>query len=371
MGPIPLVDLAAQHDEIASEVEEGWAKVVAGTSFTLGPQVAEFEQAFAEFSGVAHCVGVANGTDALEMALRAAGIGPGDEIILPTNTFIATAEAVVRCGAKPVLVDCDSQCHLIDPDQVSAAVTARTAAIIPVHLFGQVAPMTPLLKLADDYGLMTIEDGAQSQGASQNGTGAGSFGIAAGTSFYPGKNLGAYGDAGAVLTNDDELAETLLALRNHGSPRKYHHPQLGFNSRLDSLQAVVLSAKLKRLAYWNHRRQWASQFYHQLLADFGIGLPHTYPGNEPVWHLYVVRVPHRDAVLEQLNQAGIGAGVHYPIPIHLQGAFEYLGHTKSSFPEAEKAANEILSLPLYPHITEEQQMFVAQSLLEALRTVRS
>lgn len=364
---IPLVDLKAQHRQIADAVAEGFQRVLADTAFILGKDVTAFEQAFAAFSGTKHCIGVANGTDALELVLRAAGIGSGDEVILPANTFIATALAVARAGARPVLVDCDATCQLMDPAGVEHRIGPRTKALLPVHLFGQMAPMPPLERIALTRGLLLFEDAAQSHGARQDGRGSGTIGIASGVSFYPGKNLGAYGDAGAVLTNDDALARKTRALRNYGSEVKYHHPQTGFNSRLDTLQAVVLAAKLPHLAGWNEARRAAAARYDALLSGIPGVVPNgTLPGNEHVYHLYVVRVPGRDRVLKDLNAAGIGAGIHYPVPIHLQGAFEHLGHRRGDFPVAEKAADEILSLPLFPEITEEQQRDVVGALRRAL-----
>jgi dTDP-4-amino-4,6-dideoxygalactose transaminase len=364
---IPLVDLALQHREIAAEVEQGFARVCARSAYVLGPEVAEFEAAFARFSGVEHCIGVANGTDALELALRALDVGPGDEVVLPANTFIATALGVVRAGATPVLVDSDPVYHLIDVDAVARRLGPRTKAILPVHLYGQIAPMEALGALATDARVLLVEDAAQVQGATRNGIGAGGFGAVAGTSFYPGKNLGAYGDAGAVLTRSAEIAQRVRALRNYGSEVKYHHPERGFNSRLDTLQAVVLNAKLARLAEWNAARRAAAARYDTLLAGLPrVVRPATLAGNEHVWHLYVVRVPARDQVLERLHGAGIGAGVHYPTPIHLHGAFAHLGHRAGDFPIAEQAAAEILSLPLYPGITSAQQERVASALGAAL-----
>jgi dTDP-4-amino-4,6-dideoxygalactose transaminase len=364
---IPLVDLGASHREVATEVAAGWAAVLETTAFVLGKAVKEFEDAYAKFIGAKHCIGVANGTDALELAARAAGIGPGDEVILPTNTFIATALAVARAGATPVLVDCDPTYQLIDVDQVERRITPRTKAIMPVHLFGQMAAMERIAEIASARRLLVVEDAAQSQGAGRNGTRAGTVGIAAGTSFYPGKNLGAYGDAGAVTTNSDEIAAKVRALRNYGSEVKYHHPETGFNSRLDTLQAVVLSAKLQRLARWNEARRRAAAHYDELLAGVsGVQAVRTAPGNEHVFHLYVVRVPRRDDVLAKLNAEGIGAGIHYPVPVHLQGAFKHLGHKPGDFPVAERAAAEILSLPLFPEITPEQQARVVDAFRRAL-----
>jgi dTDP-4-amino-4,6-dideoxygalactose transaminase len=367
--PIPLVDLKAAHRKVAKEVAEGMARVLENTSFILGKEVAEFEAAFARFSDVKHCIGVANGTDALELALRALEVGPGDEVIVPANTFIATALAVARAGATPVLVDCDSEYQLIDPAQVERRLSAKTKAVMPVHLFGQVAPMEQLEAVLAKAGrpIAVVEDAAQAQGAKRNGRIAGGFGAAAGTSFYPGKNLGAYGDAGAVLTGSDALAAKVKALRNYGSEVKYHHPEEGFNSRLDTLQAVVLSAKLAHLAQGNVARRVAAARYDELLAGVGaVSRPKTLPGNEHIWHLYVVRVSRRDEVLKALQAAGIGAGIHYPVPVHLQGAFERLGHRKGDFPATEKAADEILSLPMFPEITAEQQERVVAELKKAV-----
>jgi dTDP-4-amino-4,6-dideoxygalactose transaminase len=369
VNPIPLVDLAAQHAAVAAEVAEGWEQVLARTAFIDGPQVAAFESEYAAFIGARHCVGVANGTDAIEIALRALGIGAGDECILPANTFIATAEAVCRAGATPVLVDCaDDGTYLIDTAAVEAAVTGRTRAIIPVHLYGQAAPVERLLPLATRIGGWVVEDAAQSQGARRNGTGAGALAHAAATSFYPGKNLGAYGDAGAMLTGSDEVAARMRVLRNHGSARKYEHEVMGVNSRLDTLQAVVLSAKLRRLAGWNEARRAAAQRYDTLLAGLDeVVRPRTLDGNEHVWHLYVVRVPDRDRVLKELQAAGIGAGIHYPVPIHLTEAFAGLGYAEGAFPVAEHGARELLSLPLFAEITAGQQEQVALALTSALR----
>ena len=370
--PIPLVDLKAQHAEIADEVARGFARVIEDTAFVLGPQVREFEAAFARFCEVPHCIGVANGTDAIELIVRALGLGPGDEVIVPANTFIASALGLVRAGVRPVIVDCDEY-QLLDPARIEASIGPRTRAVLPVHLFGQIADMEAIAEVAGARGLAVIEDGAQSQGARRNGRPSGAFGVAAATSFYPGKNIGAYGDGGAVVTSSDEIAGHLRKLRNWGSETKYHHPEIGFNSRLDTLQAVVLSAKLKRLADWNAARRRAAARYDELLAGSAditgtgaVGLPKTLPGNEPVWHLYVVRVRNRDEVLAKLNAEGIGAGIHYPVPLHLHGALKQLGYRRGDFPAAERAAAEILSLPMYPHITEAQQQQVAAALRRAV-----
>lgn len=356
---IPPVDLSIQHAEVADEVAEGWAAVLAKTAFVGGPQVASFEEAYASYSGVSHCVGVANGTDALELALRAVDAGPGDECIVPANSFIATAEAVARTGATPVFVDCDPDSFLIDTKAALAAITTRTKAILPVHLYGQIAPVEDLR----DQGVVIVEDAAQSQGATRHGAVSGSIGDIAGTSFYPGKNLGAYGDAGAVTTNSATLADRVRLLSQHGSTEKYMHSALGFNSRLDTMQAVVLQAKLRRLSDWNAQRDAAAAYYSTLLAGIpGVRLPSVLPGNTHVWHLYVIRVPDRDRVHDHLRANGVGAAIHYPTPIHQTVPFK----TSGSFPNAELVASEILSLPIFPGITRAQQERVAAVLSEAL-----
>ncbi|MEV6596519.1 DegT/DnrJ/EryC1/StrS family aminotransferase [Actinoplanes sp. NPDC051346] len=368
MTRIPLVDLAAAHAEVAEEVEAGFKRVLAETAFVGGAEVAAFEREYAAFSGLEHCVGVANGTDALELALRAVGVGPGTEVILPANTFIATAEAVARAGARVVLVDCVPGTYLIDVEAALAAVTPATRAVVPVHLYGQLAPVERLRAGLEGRDVAIVEDAAQCQGATRHGSGAGVGGIAA-TSFYPGKNLGAYGDAGAVVTASPELATTVRTLGSHGGLTRYTHDLIGVNSRLDGLQAVVLRAKLARLAAWNERRRAAAVRYDELLAGLDVILPETLNGNVHVWHLYCVRIPgdgtpaRRDEVLSRLHTAGVGAAIHYPVPVHRTGAFAALG---GSFPNAEAAAPELLSLPIYPQITASQQETVAAALTAAL-----
>jgi dTDP-4-amino-4,6-dideoxygalactose transaminase len=363
MTRIPLVDLAAAHAEVAEEVEAGFKRIIADTAFIGGAEVAAFESEYAAFSGLPHAIGVANGTDALELAFRAVGVGPGTEVILPANTFIATAEAVARTGAQVVLVDCDPSTYLIDVEAALAAITPRTRAIAPVHLYGQLAPVDQLKAGLAGRDIVIVEDAAQSQGATRHGLGSGVDGIAA-TSFYPGKNLGAYGDAGAVTTAVEEWATTVRTLGSHGGLRKYHHDLIGVNSRLDGLQAVVLRAKLARLAGWNEQRRAAAARYDELLAGVEqVVRPVTLDGNVHVWHIYCIRVPNRDEVLAKLNAAGVGAAIHYPIPVHRTGAFAALG---GSFPNAEATAPEILSLPIYPQITPDQQERVVQALTAAL-----
>lgn len=362
-----FVDLVAQHNEVAPQVLDAMQRVMDECCFIDGADVREFEASWAAYCEVAHAVGVSNGTDALELALRAAGIEVGDEVVVPANTFIATAGAVARIGARPVFVDCDPTHLLIDPAQLASAVTPRTRAVLPVHLYGQLAPMDEVMAVAGAAGLQVIEDAAQAHGASHAGRKAGSWGLAASFSFYPGKNLGAYGDAGAVATNSSGIADSIEALRNHGSRARYDHPVTGFNCRLDTLQAVVLKAKLSQLDRWNEARRTAAARYDRMLSDVpGVIRPSTRNGNDHVWHLYVVRVPERDRLLATMQAAGIPVAIHYPTPLHLVGAFARLNYGPGDFPVAEKACSEILSLPMHPHLTEAQQARVVDALAAAL-----
>ncbi len=364
---IPLVDLRAAHAEVAAEIQAGLEDVMANTAFVKGPVVEAFEREYAAFTGVAHCIGVGNGTDAVELAVRAAGVPADGEVIIPANTFVATAEAVVRAGARPVFADVDPQHLLLDPRALEAAFTPQTRAVLPVHLFGQMAPMAASAEIAARRGAVIVEDAAQAHGATQDGRPPGSLGLLAGVSFYPGKNLGAYGDAGAVLTDSAEHARQVRLLGDHGTERRYEHLTFGFNSRLDAFQAVVLRAKLRRLAAGNQARQRAAARYSELLAGVPeVILPRTAPGNEHVWHLYVIRVPRRDQVLQRLQDERIQAAIHYPVPVHLQPAFRHLGYGPGDFPVAEAAAGQLLSLPLYPQITEEQQVRVAEAVRRAV-----
>lgn len=361
---VPLVDLGWQRDRIRETVQAGFDDVLERAAFVGGPDVTGFERDFAEYAGVRHCIGVGNGTDALELALRAAGVGTGDECVLPANTFVATAEAVHRTGATPVLVDIDPATYLMDIKAAAASMNERTAAVLPVHLYGQLVDVTTLREEAHRHGAIVVEDAAQAHGAFLAGAHAGSLGDLAATSFYPGKNLGAYGDAGAVLTNSDELAEQVRLLGCHGQRSRHCHDIVGFNSRLDAVQAVVLSAKLARLTEWNTLRAQAARCYDELLAGVSNVVTPAVDVPGHAWHLYVVRVPDRDEVLAGLNARGIEAAVHYPVPVHRTRAFAYLGYPAGSFPEAERASREILSLPLFPGITEQQQSFVMEALRE-------
>ncbi|MHB1063941.1 MAG: DegT/DnrJ/EryC1/StrS family aminotransferase [Georgenia sp.] len=363
---VPFVDLAAQQAEILAEIRPEIDRILTTAAFVGGPGVAAFEAEFAEFSQVRHCVGVANGTDALELAYRAVGIEPGQEILMPANTFVATAGAAARMGARPTFSDVDEATLLMDPASVADVITQGTAAVVPVHLYGQAAPVEQIEPVATARGAVLVEDGAQSQGATRHGRAAGSLGAIAATSFYPGKNLGAAGDAGAVTTDDEDLARQVRLLANHGSEEKYVHRVAGFNSRMDAIQAVVLRAKLARLGRWNELRRRAAERYAELLSDIDeVTLPGSLPGSTHVWHLYVVRLPDRDRVLRSLHEAGIGAALHYPEPVHLTEAFRHLGYARGDFPVAERAAAELLSLPMYPHIAPEHQVRVADALREA------
>jgi dTDP-4-amino-4,6-dideoxygalactose transaminase len=351
---VPFLDLSAPWCELRDELDAAWRRVMDSGWYILGNEVAAFEEEFAAYCGVRHCIGVGNGLDALHLILRGYGIGPGDEVIVPSNTYIATWLAVTYAGATPVPVEPDEATCNLDPARIEAALTPRTRAILPVHLFGQPADMDAIRAVAGRHGLKVVEDAAQAHGARYGGRRCGSLGDAAGFSFYPGKNLGAIGDGGAITTDDDDLAARLRMLRNYGSSKKYVNEIAGFNSRLDELQAALLRVKLSRLDQWNDRRRAVAFTYLEALAGSGLVLP-TVPGwAEPVWHLFVVRSPERDAVTAKLDRNGIGWLIHYPIPPHLQGAYRYLGHGEGSFPLSERLARESLSLPIGPHLTPEQ-----------------
>lgn len=350
---VPFADLLSMHREIADELDQIWGVVLERSSFIGGPYLDVFEEQWAEYCEVEHAVGVANGTDALRLTLEALGVGPGDEVIVPTNTFIATAAAVATVGATPVFVDVDPKTLLLTPQHVADAVTQRTAAVIPVHLYGQPVDMPAIVEVARRAGIAVIEDAAQAHGARWKGQRAGSFGDAACFSFYPGKNLGALGDGGAVVTNDAPLAERVRQLSNHGrGPDRYLHQVVGGNSRLDGLQAGILTLKLRRLDAWNEARRTAANAYRNLLSGLPVDLTEQRPEAESVFHLFVVQAPGRDELMNALAAAEIGAGLHYPVPCHLQPAFA--GPTQPRLPVAEDAARRILSLPMFPHITENQ-----------------
>lgn len=347
--------------DVDAEIREAFERVWQSRWYVLGKEVEAFEQAYATFNQTRHCIGVANGLDALHLALIALGIGPGDEVLVPSNTYIATWLAVSFVGATPVPVEPDATTYNLDPTRLEAAITSRTKAVMPVHLYGQACDMAPILAVAQRHHLGVIEDNAQSQSATSGGQLTGSFGHLNGTSFYPGKNLGALGDAGAVTTNDDELAQTLRSLRNYGSQKKYYNERIGYNSRLDELQAAFLAAKLRHLPAWTTQRQAIAQQYLTELAGVGdLILPATAPGSTHVYHLFVVRTSHRDALQQHLQAQGIGTMIHYPVPPHRQEAYADLGYAAGTFPIAEELAATSLSLPLYPGMTSDQVSRVAE-----------
>lgn len=368
---IPLVDLKAQYATIRMEIDAAIQRVLDSTAFILGREVAQFEDAFAAYCGAPYAVGVSSGTAALHLALLACGVGPGDEVITSPHTFIATAEAISHCGARPVFVDIDPVSYNLDVQRVEAAIGGRTKAVVAVHLYGNPVDMEQLLAVTRRRGIHVIEDAAQAHGAMIKGQRVGTFGTAGCFSFYPGKNLGAYGDAGMVVSNDPEVAARVRLLRDHGRREKYVHEAVGYGYRLDALQAAVLHVKLRHLDQWNLRRRHAARRYCELLTASNVVLPYTAPHAEPVYHLFVVRTPERDRVLEHLQAHGIGAGVHYPIPVHLQPVYAPLGLQPGSFPHAERAAREVLSLPLYPEITVAQQQEVTAALHAAIGDVVS
>ena len=368
-GVVPLVDLKAQLEGIRDQIDQAIKRVVERQDFILGGELAAFEQAFARAAGCAHAAGVATGTDAIELALRAVGVGPGDEVITSAHSFLATVLGIERSGARPVLVDCEPRGYALDVTLVDKAVSSRTRAILPVHLYGQPVDLRPIAGLCRERSVSVVEDACQAHGAALGGVPVGALGEAAAFSFYPGKNLGAYGDGGAVTTNRADLHTRLVAMRNYGSPIKYQHPVWGTNSRLDEMQAAILSTKLPHLDHWNAARAHAAHRYHERLADLeGIVLPETLPDRRHAWHLYVVRIQRtaRERVLAYLHEHGVGAAVHYPTPLHLHGATAHLGYAVGSFPEAESVAREVVSLPLYAEITEAQQDRVAETFRRAL-----
>jgi dTDP-4-amino-4,6-dideoxygalactose transaminase len=364
MSKVPFVDLAAQYAGIKDEVDEAISRVVQSTAYILGKDVGLFEQEFADYCQAKHAIGVDSGTSALELALRAVEIGPGDEVIVPANTFIATALAVAYTGATPVLVEPDPNTHTIDVSAVERAIGSKTKAILPVHLYGQAADMEPLMRIAQQHSLLVIEDACQAHGARYKGVRVGSIGHIGAFSFYPAKNLGAYGDGGMVVTNDEAIATCVRQLRDYGQTEKYYHARLGYNRRLDTLQAAVLRVKLKYLDGWNQARRTAAQIYGRLLADKRVTTPKTPDYSEPVWHLYVIQSADRESLRSRLAQRGISTGIHYPIPIHLQPAFAFLGWSKGDFPITESIADRCLSLPMYPELTADLVQYVATSIGE-------
>lgn len=361
MDKIPFVDLGTQYRSIKAEADAAVLRVFERGDFILGQDVTAFEQEFAAYCETSHCLGVANGTDALKLALQACGIGPGDEVISAAHTFIATTLAITECGATPVLIDCDEY-YLIDVSKIEAAITPKTKAILPVHLYGQCADMDAIMAIAKKHNLVVIEDACQAHGARYKGKRAGSIGDIAGFSFYPGKNLGAYGDGGAITTNRADLAERIKLLRNYGQRVKYQHDLKGGNSRLDSVQAAVLRVKLKHLDDWNAARGRAAEEYGKALAGKNVVLPKIAPNTTHVFHLYVIQTNDRAGLQKALDAAGAQHGIHYPIPIHRQPAMADLGYKEGAFPVSERVAPLILSLPMFPELTKEQIARVAAAI---------
>jgi dTDP-4-amino-4,6-dideoxygalactose transaminase len=352
---VPFLDFVGPYAELRPELDAAYERFMRSAWYVLGKELEAFEQEYAAYCDSKYCVGVANGLDALHLLLHAYDIGADDEVIVPSNTYIATWLAVSQVGATPVPVEPDAKTFNLDPSRLAAALTSRTKAIMPVHLYGQPADMDPIMAFARQHGLKVIEDNAQSQGARYKGRRTGSLGDAAGHSFYPGKNLGAFGEAGAITTDDAALAERVRMLRNYGSKKKYYNEVKGYNSRLDELQAAFLCVKLKKLDEWNSRRAAVAKIYLEKLADVeGLQIPFVPEWAEPVWHLFVVRHPQRDRLQEQLTAAGIGTMIHYPVPPHLSGAYAGDGWSLGAFPLAEKLAATVLSLPMGPHLTPEQ-----------------
>ena len=357
---VPFLDLQAQYKTIKKDVDEAIQQVLDTSAYVMGPAVFDFEKAFAEYLGVKHALAISSGTDALHIALRALGVGSGDEVILPANTFFATAEAVSLVGATPVLADVVEKTYTIDPEKIEGAITAKTKCIIPVHLYGQSADLDPILAIAEKHGISVLEDAAQAHGATYNDTKVGGFGTAACFSFYPGKNLGTYGEGGAITTNDDKLAATARLIRDHGSSKKYYHEIIGGNFRMSGIEGAVLGVKLPHLDKWNGARRAHAARYDEFLADVpGMILPVEPAYSKGVYHLYVVRVKDRDAFQTHLKEKGIHTGIHYPVPIHLQEAYKELSYADGDFPVTEKVSKEIVSLPMYAELTNEQIECVA------------
>jgi dTDP-4-amino-4,6-dideoxygalactose transaminase len=370
MNTIPLVDLAAQYRSIENEINQAITNVLLRCDFILGREVEEFEAAFARFIGVRHGIAVSSGMDALRLSLQAFGVREDDEVIIPANTFIACALAVSALGATPVLVDCDPKTYNIDPGLIESAITRRTRAIMPVHFAGQAADMDPILDIARRKQLHIIEDAAQAHGTLYKGRSCGSIGSAAGFSFYPSKNLGAYGDAGLITTNDDNLAQHLRRLRVYGREDKYHYRERGLNARLDTMQAAVLNIKLKYLPTWNEARAEHARRYRQLLAgiDEVQCLEHQ-DSSTHIYHLFIIETDRRDELQQHLTSAGVQTHVHYPVPIHLQGAYVDLGYTEGAFPHTERSAKRMLSLPMFPELSDTQIKYIVDSIKKFFRTI--
>lgn len=365
---LPLVDLKAQHATVAAEVEAAVSRVMTNADFILGGDVAAFEEEFARYCEAKHAVGLDSGISALELGMRAMDIGPGDEVITPAGSFIASSSAISFTGATPVWVDVDERTYNVDPKLIEAAITERTKAIMVVHLYGQPADMDAVFDVARRHKLPVIEDACQSHGARYKGRRTGSMGAFGAFSFYPSKNLGAYGDAGALTTNDSDLADRVRMMRNYGQRAKYEHIYLAWNRRLDTMQAAVLRVKLPHLDAWNESRRRLASLYSELLAGYAVGLPYSSPDIQHVYHLYVIEADDRDRLQTDLGALGIGAGIHYPVPIHLQEAYRRAGFGPGSFPISEAAAGRVLSLPMYPEMTEQDVRRVAGAVRELVST---
>ena len=364
---VPFLDLASHHAPLRAEISTVIEEVIDSGAFAGGPFVADFEEDFAAYCDCRHAIGVGSGTEALWLALLASGVGPEDEVITVPSTFMATAEAITYCGAKPVFADIDERTYTMDPAGLEEAISPRTKAIIPVHLFGQPADMDPILEIARSHGLVVIEDAAQAHGAEYNGRRAGSLGDAGCFSFYPGKNLGAFGEAGAVVTNDHVLQEKIRILRDHGQAQKYHHTMVGWNARMDGIQAAVLRVKLRHLERGNElRRAHASQYDRALKGIEQLVTPFEAAYARHVYHIYAIRIRERDEVIKFLVEMGIACGIHYPIPVHLQEAYQSLGYQAGAFPIAERAAREFISLPMFPELTSAQVEMVTEAINEAV-----
>jgi dTDP-4-amino-4,6-dideoxygalactose transaminase len=363
---IPYLDLHSQYNTIRKEALAALEAVCESTRFAQGPITAEFEKAFADYCGVEHCVSVNSGTSALHLAMRLLNIGPGDEVITVPMTFIATTWAISYAGARPVFVDIDPERRTIDPARLKKAITPRTRAILPVHLFGQPADMESILHIAGQHDIPVIEDAAQAHGALYKGRRVGQLGAIGCFSFYPGKNLGAYGEGGALVTNDSRFAARARTLRDHGQSQRYYHDEIGYNYRMDSFQAAVLNIKLAKLDEWNAARARHARVYAELLKDAPVRIPTFFEDSSSVWHCYVIECDERDEVRSRLSDFGIETGIHYPVPIHLQRAYEFLGHRPGAFPVSEEFGRRCLSLPLYPELTEAQIRDVAEGLREAV-----
>ena len=364
---VPFLDLKAHHAPLLAEINRAISEVINAGAFAGGPFVAQFEEDFAAYCQAQHAIGVGSGTEALWFALLAMGVGPGDEVITVPATFMATAEAITYCGATPVFVDIDERTYTMNPAGLEAAYTERTKAIIPVHLFGQTADMDPIVEFARSKGLFVLEDAAQAHGALYKGRKAGTLGDAGCFSFYPGKNLGAFGEAGAVVTNNSGLAEKMRVLRDHGQVRKYHHTMVGWNGRMDGIQGAVLRIKLRSLEAGNQLRRAHAAYYNTALSGLkGIVTPFVPSDSVPVYHIYALRLAHRDEIISSLADQGIGSGIHYPVPVHLQAAYGSLGYGRGSFPVAERCAQEFISLPMFPELSSLQLEQVVQATEEAV-----